>query len=658
MKRMKLLILFGYIFLFGITSVNAMTLKPSGASSGKRGDEITLYIILNRSSSEKTVSGVDGVLSYDSSVLELVSSSNLMDGWTQFSGISNGSSFSYGNLTFDKLITSTNQNVAKMVFKINNNAKYGNTTVSVNNPSATDENADSVSIFGGIHNVKVLSDINALSNLTISNGTINFNENTTEYNLTIDDDSTNISATKRDSSSSISGDIGNKTLNYGMNTFKITVTSESGKSKVYIININRPDNRSKINTLSSLKLSNGTINFNKDTTSYSVTVENNISSIKVDASLTDNKSSFVPGYAPRTVNLNVGNNSIEIKVKAENEVVKTYTIKIARKDVDKPVNGDSTNNDSLKEEKKSNNTNLSELKISEGILVFDKEQTEYKVTVSYDIESIELEVKTEHDKATYEIDTPKELVVGENKITIKVKAEDNSEKEYVIIVIRKNEEEVISNNSKLKKLNVSGYVIDFNSNVYEYNLKIKNEKSLNIYYVQDDDSSNVSIKGNNNLQDKSVIEIVVVAEDGSQTVYKINIEKNNNNLLLIILLGSLLIIVLIIIIILTLKKKNKKNDVVDNKNLVNIDNDIAVKANVVPQNMIYSQPTNTVNVPSDYSSQSMSNVQSTVNPQIVPNQQIPVNSQPMQNIQSNYVGQNIQNVQNTANIINNQNNNF
>jgi len=423
MKKKFMIFVTLFIFLFGINNVNAMTLKPSGASSGKRGDEITLYITLNRSSSEKTVSAVDGVLSYDSNILELVSSSNLMTGWTQFAGISNGSSFGYGNLTFDKLITSTSQNIAKMVFRINSGANYGNTTISVSNPSATDEVGDSIAVSGGSHNVKVLSDVNTLSNLTISNGTINFNENTTEYNLTIDSDSTNISATKKDSSSSVSGDTGNKTLNYGMNTFKITVTSESGKSKVYTINITRPDNRSKTNTLSSLKLSNGKIDFNKNTTSYNVTVENNISSIKVEASLTDNKSSFVSGYEPRTVNLNVGNNSIEIKVKAENEEVKTYTINVTRKDVDKPVENNPTNNDPVKEEpKKSNNTNLSELKLSEGTLIFDKEKTEYKVTVSYDVEKIEVTTKTEDEKAKFEIIGNEELKVGENTITIKVVA--------------------------------------------------------------------------------------------------------------------------------------------------------------------------------------------------------------------------------------------
>lgn len=559
MKKKLMIFVTLFIFLFGINSVNAMTLKPSGASSGKRGDEITLYITLNRSSSEKTVSAVDGVLSYDSNVLELVSSSNLMTGWTQFAGISNGSSFGYGNLTFDKLITSTSQNIVKMTFKINSSANYGNTTVSVSNPSATDEVGDSIAVSGGSHNVKVLSDVNTLSNLTISNGTINFNENTTEYNLTIDSNSTNISATKKDSSSSISGDIGNNSLNYGLNTFKITVTSESGKSKVYTINITRPDNRSKTNTLSSLKLSNGKIDFNKNTTSYNVAVKNNISSIKVEASLTDNKSSFVSGYEPRTVNLNVGNNSIEIKVIAENEEVKTYTINVTRKDVDKPVENNSTNNEPVKEEsKKSNNTNLSELKLSEGTLVFDKEKTEYKVTVAYNIEKIEVTTKTEDEKAKFEITGNEELKVGENIISIKVTAEDDSEKEYKIIVIRKEENANLSSNSKLRSLTIKDYSINFNSSVYNYTIKIGNEDRLNITYTTADSKSDVTITGNENLENGSIIKVTVIAEDGTTTIYKINVEKNNTKNVVIISVMAFLLVALVVLSIILIKSRKKQ----------------------------------------------------------------------------------------------------
>ena len=368
MKNKLMIFVTLFVFLFGINNVNAMTLKPSGASSGKRGDEVTLYITLERGTSEKTVSAVDGTLSYDANVLELVSSSNLMEGWTEFAGISNGNTFGYGNITFDKLITSTNQNIVKMTFKVNSSANYGNTTVSVSNPSATDDNGDSISVSGGSHNVKVLSDVNTLSNLTISNGTINFNENTTEYNLTIDNDSTNISATKKDSSSSISGDTGNKSLNYGVNTFKITVTSESGKSKVYTINITRPDNRSTEKDMLEFEFVGYNINFDKDTTEYNLNLENDISKLAIcntsktgvlclSEEMTFSEKTTVEvtfngaNLEDKELDIKEGKNVLQVKVIAENETEKTYTFNINRKakvvdngNNDNPGNQDITEN--------------------------------------------------------------------------------------------------------------------------------------------------------------------------------------------------------------------------------------------------------------------------------------------------------------------------
>lgn len=544
-----------FILLISINSVNAMTLKPSGATSGKRGDEVTLYVTLERSSSEKTVSAVDGTLSYNANVLELVNSSNLMTGWTQLAGITNGSAFSYGNLSFDNLITNTSQNIIKMVFKVKDSAAYGNSTVTISSPSATDEKGDYVSVSGGSHNIKVLSDVNTLSNITISNWAINFNENTTEYNLTIDSSSANINATKKDSNSSVSGDTGTKSLNYGLNTFKITVTSESGKSKVYTLNITRPDNRSKVNTLSSLKISKGSIKFNKNTTIYNVTVDNNVSSIKVEASLTDNKSSFVQGYGPREVKLNVGSNKIEIKVKAENEEVKTYTINVTRKEANKPVNNETPKQEEVK---KSNNNYLSDLKLSDGNLVFDKNTVEYKVTVLYKVDKIEIKAKTEDEKAKYEISGNEKIEVGENTILIKVTAEDGSTREYKIVVVRKEENAKLSNNSKLKSLTITEYNLKFKSNIYEYSLKIKNEDKLKITYTKEDSKSSVTITGNENLKNGSTIKVSVVAEDGTMTTYKINIEKDttkNNLILSIVAILSVLTIILAVVLVISKKKQ-------------------------------------------------------------------------------------------------------
>lgn len=624
MKKVKILIITLFIFLFGLNSVNAMTLKPTGATSGKRGSTVTLYVTLNRSNEEKTISAVDGTLTFDSNILELQESSNLMTGWTQFSNVSNGKQFGYGNLSFDNLITTTSQNIVKMVFKIKNDASYGNTTIKVSNTSATDDKGDAVTISGGNHTLKVLSDVNTLTGITLSNGTIEFSENKTEYNLTIDSESTNISVTKKDSNSTTSGDIGNKTLKYGNNTFKITVKSESGIDKVYTLNITRPDNRSKVNTLSSLKTSEGTIKFNKDTLNYNLTVKSNIEKIKVEATLTDNKSKFVSGYGPRTVNLKLGKNTIEVRVMAENESVKTYKINVTREDA------------------RSSNNYLSNLSLSEGNIQFDKETLEYETTVLYKVEKIEVTAETEDKKAKYEVTGNEELKVGENIITIKVTAENETVKEYKIKVIRKEEAEELSSNSNLSSLNIEGYQLNFSSNQYEYNLEIGEEISLNITYEKEDEKSTVTIHGNENLQNNSLIRVKVTAEDGSETEYKIRIKKEEKSNLIYFVIGGIIILIIAIIIVILMKNKKKPS----NQTLENNVNQNSIYPNNIPVNGI-----NQSNIPVN------SNVQNNQTQQdwsMDNNQRI----QEIQNLQYSGVLSNQQQMQqNQNNIQNNQVNN-
>ena len=241
------------------------------------------------------------------------------------------------------------------------------------------------------------------------------------------------------------------------------------------------------------------------------------------------------------------------------EEVKTYTINVTRKYVDKPANNEPTNNTPTVEEvKKSNNNYLSELKLNNGTLVFDKEKTEYKVTVAYNIEKMEVTTKTEDGKAKFEITGNEELKVGENTITIKVTAEDGSEREYKIEVIRKEQNANLSSNSKLKSLTIKDYNINFSSSVYDYTIKIGNEDRLNITYTTADSKSDVTVTGNENLENGSIIKVTVVAEDGTTTIYKINVEKyNTKNVVIISVMAFLLVALVVLSVILVKSRKNK-----------------------------------------------------------------------------------------------------
>lgn len=241
------------------------------------------------------------------------------------------------------------------------------------------------------------------------------------------------------------------------------------------------------------------------------------------------------------------------------EEVKTYTINVTRKYVDKPANNEPTNNTPPAEEvKKSNNNYLSELKLSNGTLVLDKEKTEYKVTVAYNIEKIEVTTKTEDGKVKFEITGNEELKVGENTITIKVTAEDDSEREYKIEVIRKEQNSNLSSNSKLKSLTIKNYNINFSSSVYDYTIKIGNEDRLNITYTTADSKSDVTVTGNENLENCSIIKVTVVAEDGTTTIYKINVEKVNTKNVVIISVMAFLLVTLVVLSVILVKSRKKQ----------------------------------------------------------------------------------------------------
>jgi len=228
-------------------------------------------------------------------------------------------------------------------------------SISINNLDLSDTDFNSYSPSSVTSQIRLKSTNNNLSSLSISNGTLSptFNANTTNYTSTINSTSVTINAIKGDNYQTISG-IGTHNLKYGVNKIDIVVTSESGSKKIYTINITRPDNRNSNNNLKTLSTNQGTLSFNKNITTYNLNLESNISSITINGTLEDSKSKFVNGYGPRTINLNYGKNLIEIKVQAENETIKTYTINVTRKD------------------NRNSNNYLKELILSSGKITFDK----------------------------------------------------------------------------------------------------------------------------------------------------------------------------------------------------------------------------------------------------------------------------------------------
>ena len=92
--------------------------------------------------------------------------------------------------------------------------------------------------------------------------------------------------------------------------------------------------KSADNSLSSLKLSNGTLSpsFKYDVTKYTATVDHSVESVVVSAKTSNSKATIESVTDDGSVKLNVGENTIKVVVKAENGVKSTYTIVVTRKD--------------------------------------------------------------------------------------------------------------------------------------------------------------------------------------------------------------------------------------------------------------------------------------------------------------------------------------
>ena len=112
----------------------------------------------------------------------------------------------------------------------------------------------------------------------------------------------------------------------------------------------------------------------------------------------------------------------------------------------------SNNNNNSSYSEKSSNNNLKSINIEKVTLSpeFNKDTLEYKGVVSGDIEKIDLQASTEDDKAWIEGLGEKELVEGVNKFELKVHAENDDEKLYIVEITRKekNPIEVIINKKK------------------------------------------------------------------------------------------------------------------------------------------------------------------------------------------------------------------
>ena len=250
------------------------------------------------------------------------------------------------------------------------------------------------------------------------------------------------------------------------------------------------------------------------------------------------------------------------------------------------------------EKPKSNNSNMTDIKLSVGTLdkTFDQNVTSYTVTGIKDtVNSITLTPTCDNCEFTVSCPTGGcsvsnkkrvSLEEGSNNVAINIVSEDkSSNKTYMFNIYRG---DIITSSPYLENLIITGLALSpkFDSLNNDYSLTLKEDlEKLDIVATPEDPTADVKIKGNEKLkvgentititvtssdgENKQVYTILVTKEEKETTTKKMivtKVNKKKNNKLLIIIISLIAILIIVISFILIFKKKKKKNKNGNNKN--------------------------------------------------------------------------------------------
>jgi len=195
-----------------------------------------------------------------------------------------------------------------------------------------------------------LSSNKDLSGLTISQGSLSpeFNAATKAYTARVASvtEGISVTATPADSKANVSVDGGLASKMVRLNEesatiIPILVTAEDGSDQTYTVTVSKeaPTPLSGNNDLSGLVISQGSLtpDFEAEESAYAVTVDRELTSITIRATLADDKASLTvngepvsSGLASDPIELVDELTTISIVVQAENSITKTYTIGVTK----------------------------------------------------------------------------------------------------------------------------------------------------------------------------------------------------------------------------------------------------------------------------------------------------------------------------------------
>jgi len=167
----------------------------------------------------------------------------------------------------------------------------------------------------------------------------------------------------------------------------------------------------------------------------------NVATVSITESWMDNNSISVS-----VKGLSTGNAVITVKLSDaatydEEELNGSYKINVTvtEKSNNSETQNSSNSSNSVQNNEIKNDATLSSLNITDYVIDFDKNKTDYSIDVNNDIVSLEIKAVASASSSKISINGNDHLKVGDNQVVVKVTAKDGTMKNYKINVNRKDE---------------------------------------------------------------------------------------------------------------------------------------------------------------------------------------------------------------------------
>ena len=351
------------------------------------------------------------------------------------------------------------------------------------------------------------NDNKVVKNIKVSPKNISFNEDIHTYNIKVGNSvkEIGIEVIPFDSSTKVSipSDL---SLKEGLNTFNVKVTTKDGKELTYTIKVTRAKKSEKNPILKELTVSPVGIDFKESKHTYDIEVDSNVNEVVINALPYDSSTKVI---IPSDLTLKEGMNTFTVEVITKDGKKETYTINVNKKGKDEKV--------------------IKDITVGPTDIEFKEDEYTYDIEVDNNVTEITLSALP-FDKDTDVVITPSDLSLQEGLNTFKVEAtnKDGIKKVYTINVTRKGKD-----NKVIKDITISPKDIDFNEEVYTYDIEVDNDvTSITINAEAYSSTTTIEIPSNLSLNvGLNTFKVEGTNKDGIKKVYTIIVTRKGEGLI-------------------------------------------------------------------------------------------------------------------------------